>query len=474
MIKYSIDKVHPTRDLTPHEKVFLQGLAEYKLFLDKSLFFQIDDLQKHTELVLSSETGTAYRYDYPDPDELEKEIKELEKMIKELEDMLNNGQLTQEYWELLKKYREQLDELKKVRDEMEEDPDETRRSYTKTLLGKYEHKHGYDSKVILYVNNIEAYAKNPYDTMLLMGQVLLHEYFHSFYYHVGIESEERIKYVEEPMAEFGSLVVLDSVASSGSPISIYADHALTYGLDFVKKKQSCKGLTAAYGFGAYLFDKHKDDYSDLIARYAILSRMLDKSDKMVLEYKYLVYPCYPFGLEEIAYEKLVRLLRGGGKSKKVSSHSLVVPSVLIPSSIASIGTDVILEKILRKFAYEVFKYLETNDLLNQLTYYITTKVAEEKRAICSESFNLNGILYVKDCSIDDPRFDKKLWFNDTFDIGDTSYFLSNQWSENNENTHLHFDDLANMLKYVYDGRFEIGKKVDEKGAKEFVLFDKKR
>ena len=89
-LKYSKDK-ETTRDLTPHEEVFLQGLAEYRLFLDKSLFFQIDDLQKHTELVLSGETETAYRYEFPDPDELNKEIEELEKMFHENENKKKAG-----------------------------------------------------------------------------------------------------------------------------------------------------------------------------------------------------------------------------------------------------------------------------------------------------------------------------------------------------------------------------------------------
>ena len=71
-----------------------------------------------------------------------------------------------------------------------------------------------DNTVALYVDVIEEAAKNdPNDTMFLMGQVLLHEYFHSFYFHTGEGELDSIGCVEEPMTEYGSLVLLDSVAS---------------------------------------------------------------------------------------------------------------------------------------------------------------------------------------------------------------------------------------------------------------------
>ena len=301
ILKYSLDEKFKPRDLTLKEKNFLNALAGYMILLDKSLFFQIKDLQRHTELVLSGER--ADRYEFPDPDTLNKEIEGLEMMIKNLEDMLRRGELSQEYWEVLEEYKKRLKKLKESQDMIKKTPASSKIS----LLGKYEHRHGNDSKVILYVNNIEEYATNPYDTMLLMGQVLLHEYFHSFYYHVGIGSRKVIKCVEEPMAEFGSLVALDKVASSGTPIAKYAGHALTYALNFVKKKQSCVGMTAAYGFGAYIFDNHKSDFPYLIAGYANVSRLLNDRDIKVKEYKYLVYPEYPFRLEKTAYRKLVDL-----------------------------------------------------------------------------------------------------------------------------------------------------------------------
>ena len=295
-IKY--DKEHDARNLTKKEAVFLTWLSRYTMYLDMSLFFQVGDLQRHTKLVLSGKP--AGRYEFPDPDELEKEIEELQKVIEEFEDELKRGELPEEYREILREYYGRLQLLMGTRGK-------TKASFV-PLLGEYIHNHGVGSKVILYVNNIEECAKNPHDTMLLMGQVLLHEYFHSFYYHVGVAVRDRIRCIEEPMAEYGSLVVLDSVKSSRFPKAKEAGEALTYAYEFVKAKQKCTGTTAAYGFGAFIFDSHKEDYSCLIPRYANLSRLLDDEEIKVKEYKYLVYPVYPLGLEETAYKRLREIL----------------------------------------------------------------------------------------------------------------------------------------------------------------------
>ena len=77
-IKYSIDNVYPSRSLTKDESVFMTWLARFTMFLDKSLFFQINNLQRHTELVLSGKRAT--RYEFPKTEVLDKEIEELEKI----------------------------------------------------------------------------------------------------------------------------------------------------------------------------------------------------------------------------------------------------------------------------------------------------------------------------------------------------------------------------------------------------------
>ena len=140
---------------------------------------------------------------------------------------------------------------------------------------------------------IEAKAKNPYDTMLLMGQVLLHEYFHSFYSHVGVGSSKPIYSMEEAMAEYGSLAFLFSVSISRSSIAKQARDAMIYVVDSIEKKRNRVGTSAVYGCGVYLFDYLGEFYREYIARYANVSCLLDEHSKEALEYKYIMYPTYP-------------------------------------------------------------------------------------------------------------------------------------------------------------------------------------
>lgn len=57
VMKYSLDEKFKPRDLTPEEKTFLNALVSYTMPLDKSLFFQIADLQRHTKLEFSMNGG---------------------------------------------------------------------------------------------------------------------------------------------------------------------------------------------------------------------------------------------------------------------------------------------------------------------------------------------------------------------------------------------------------------------------------
>ena len=432
--------------MTTQEEAFLSALAKYTLFLDKSLFFLIDDLMRHTKLVLSG-AGIMIS-EYPNPEELKREIKELKKLIEEL---------GQEDWELKELLEKRLKELEEVL------------MYGKygikatILLGEYKHNNGDESEVILYVDNIETLArKDPAKTMYLMGQVLLHEYFHSFYYHVGVGSRDRINCVEEPMAEYGSLVVLDSVASSGLPITTEASKTLAYTYNIVKGKQKCKGHTAAYGFGAYLYDNHKGDYRELIAEYANVSRLLDAHGRRTLEYKYMVYPTYPDPhFEGIAYAKLRCLLAAGIISAKgiktlTKKAPKAAPVLTHTSSTGGIKGSVAV-KDLRLFALEVFKFLKNKGLLGSLLPFVTVKRSPELRTLTVlGEFKLTGILN------DGSRITRSSdWFmSDTFVIGSDTYYLSTQWSNINTNTHLHFDDLKRMIEYIYPKKLDIQKKSD--------------
>lgn len=57
-MKFTLDTDHPPRHLLNAEEInFLQRLAAYRLPLDKSLVFQVNGLQRYTELVLSGDSS---------------------------------------------------------------------------------------------------------------------------------------------------------------------------------------------------------------------------------------------------------------------------------------------------------------------------------------------------------------------------------------------------------------------------------
>lgn len=452
-MKYTIDKEFPPKHtLTPDEEAFLSALARYTLFLDRSLFFQIEDLRRHTELVLSGEG--IMRSEFSNPDELQREIEELKKLIEELR---------QEDWKLRRLLEERLKDLEDALDNG---------TYTTMLLGEYRHNNGYDSEVILYVNNIEDCAGNdPAKTKYLMGQVLLHEYFHSFYYHVGIATRDRIRCVEEPMAEYGSLMALYNVARSGSPIAIEADKALTYTHSIVKSKQKSMGHTAAYGFGAYLYDNHKEDYRELIAEYANVSRLLDSHSKKALKYKYMVYPKYPTSYETVAYQKLRELLA----TKMVARRWAGVPPTgktskvpTVPTHASDIGGYKDVRHTKRNFfALEVFRYLRDNGYWSKLPFVHNTKGKNRKTITDDTTFTLSDVFW------GDPIPDTtRVFMNERFSIDEGDYYLSNQWRDDGNYTRRYqIDDLAKMLINVYDRKFDIDKQVNVKGETEYVLIE---
>lgn len=305
-MKFTIDNEFPPQhQLTSEEKSFLQKLAGYKLMLDKSLCFQINDLQRHTMLVLSG--NISPRKKFPDRADKEREIAELEAIIAEHSSKLECGEILKENLReermLLNLWKKQLAELKKALD----NPAEDKKSHS--YLGAYFNR-GDNSIVELYVDAIEAKAKNPYDTMLLMGQVLLHEYFHSFYAHVGVGSNKPIYYMEEAMAEYGSLAFLFSVAISRSSIAKQTHDAMIYAVDSFKKKRNRVGTSAVYGCGVYLFDYLCEFYREYIARYANVSYLLDSCERQWVEFKYMLYPKYPTSpiIENLLYERLMEML----------------------------------------------------------------------------------------------------------------------------------------------------------------------
>lgn len=272
VMKYSLDEKFTPRDLTPEEKTFLNALVTYTMPLEKSLFFQIADLQRHTKLEFSMNGGRFKGSGSPGRDVSENELTELAKMLEDFREKLLDDRLPEENWDLYEIWEEEWVRQNEKQKKLLDNP---RKSVGSTPMGEY-YNRGSESKVVLFVDVIEKCAKhNPYDTMLLMGMVLLHEYFHSFHFHAGTGASDPPKCFEESMADYGSLVMLDRVASSGLPIAKDAENALKYALGFVKSKQQRTGDIDCYGFGTCLYENHREEASNLIALYANVSCLMD-------------------------------------------------------------------------------------------------------------------------------------------------------------------------------------------------------
>ena len=425
VFRYSIDEECPPKnELEPDAVDFLRGLAEHRLFLDKSLSFKINDLQRHTRLVLSGRW--IDRHEFPPYDEQEKEIEELDNLIKSIEERLDQSH--REY----KKLEELLDVCKGQQKELEKALGSTD---ARPYLGMYYYDDD-ECVITLFVDVIESITIGLDEKMLLMGEVLLHEYFHSFYFHVGTGMRNPMKCMEEPMAEYGSLVALDSVASSGASVAAEAGEALRHTLGFVKDKQKCTGLTAAYGFGAYLFEEHKDDAFGLIAQYAIMSCLMDNRCKDALEYKYLLYPEYPSYLwaEDAAYKKLGELLK--------------VVVVREPNAI--------------RFVRKVFEFLKDNDLLDSLEPYVHAQETKNPRK--SFALSQDGCFCLRSVLFDDSTPPPAI-SSGPFVIGGNAYhlWLSPDWSEKFKTSRYPrpIDEFIKMIKHVYHGQFDIRKTGDE-------------
>ena len=137
----------------------------------------------------------------------------------------------------------QLAELKKELD----NPAGDKKSHS--YLGA-DFNRGDNSIVELYVDAIEAKAKDPYDIMLLMGAVLLHEYFHSFHFHAGTGASDPPKCIEESMAEYGSLVALEHFDSAISPyrrLSRISHRSVAICRSVVACRDVVRTLTKSYG-----------------------------------------------------------------------------------------------------------------------------------------------------------------------------------------------------------------------------------
>ena len=118
------------------------------------------------------------------------------------------------------------------------------------ILGEYCHKYS----VTLYYNAIKDVAKNAPEGKLknkeytVMRYVYFHELMHQYFDRFDNKKDEME--IEEGLAEFGALYVLDSLVKKGEAYK----EELEWALNFVESK---RGILRCYSNGARLFRRYK-------------------------------------------------------------------------------------------------------------------------------------------------------------------------------------------------------------------------
>ncbi len=223
----------------------------------------------------------------------------IDSIINKIREPLNFGQLHDNF--LSGNYLEISEERKTKKDR-----DKKIDSYL--ILGEYL-KHS--KKIILYINNIEDYCKNKGvidedKKKNIIITTYIHELFHAYFHFVTEQSifrKYRYNYIleiEEAITEFCTLVYIDYAKSGGHDWKSILNFAHTN----ISKKQERKGDLSAYGFGAYLFDKIKNENErfELINDYIQKLGNIDENEKKVNEYIEKVR-------EPNNYEECVKLLK---------------------------------------------------------------------------------------------------------------------------------------------------------------------
>ena len=200
---------------------------------------------------------------------------------------------------------ESRSERKQVCKELESLTDLIRHGGKSAILGDYCYDFNIKKGIItLYYDNLikEAARLSRYfpndDTLgLLTGYVLVHEMFHAYY---DMKHNAKIVEVEEAMAEYGSLVFLNSS---------HEDDIFKIALQEVSEHRFSGTWTSVYGFGAYLFNNHSSHY-DLIEAYSQNNNSIVTFSKTVIEFVAGFDSGYPWNDEE-HYCHLLKVIVSG-------------------------------------------------------------------------------------------------------------------------------------------------------------------
>ena len=182
--------------------------------------------------------------------------------------------------------------------------------------------------VVLYYNNID----NEYSTTSRYEKLcgtFVHEMFHAWNYFMAGKNSRSVLVVDEPMVEFASLVFLEDLhqkaVNSNTTVTGQLNEIFNKRLWLVKQKQREIGSTAAYGFGAYLYENIGTDNKRWIEEYSWKSAIIPKNSSKVKKIEELLIPCFPAGREDVALKAMEKIIFDK-IGIKTTSHSSIVKS----------------------------------------------------------------------------------------------------------------------------------------------------
>ncbi len=162
--------------------------------------------------------------------------------------------------------------------------------------------------VILYCGNIE---KDP-EPKLALEATLVHELFHAWDYCCCGEKTRTVPEIDEAIVEYATLSFLEkmSVADNldfGS--GWWKPHfreVFEWQLRSVQSEKQGVGLSAAYGFGEFIFNV--DTKKEFMRVYPYVSGKLSTNKRDVKKIRGLMYPVYPYNDEKTVIDLIVKVI----------------------------------------------------------------------------------------------------------------------------------------------------------------------
>lgn len=342
-------------------------VADYSFNLDG--YNSIRNIIEGLKISIKIECGIKYHKNREDVDHAKKYWESVRERLRRL------AEKDQSYYEILQKVEKILNEIEGWADS--------------PIRGYYD---SYNKEIVIYPEEMEKeYDGKKMDELLV--STFIHETMHAFFDRPGHNSFPYLPLLEEPLAEFGMLLLLKAFNKANYYDWAYND---------VKNKSSF------YKYGADLMDKYLNEGK----------------------------PSY------------IRSYFEGFKPKPCCDVMTLLGSIpfLSEPMVVSRESTVISNDCLRGFVLGVFKELNSMGVLNRLTPFLRdSSSCASDISIDGGSFHLNRLLFPV---LKTPR-DASRWFmSDVFTINGKDYYLSNQWANGGKSSHLQLSEFRKLVSYL--------------------------